>query len=456
MDLLTLSGELLFWLAAGLGFGLLVWLLVRDPLGALLVWIVARSFVDPWFRFPAERSLLTFDRAVIPVLLIALLWRERKRPWKEWFPHTFEWSYGGFLILTVANLLRLSAYPLHALRTWTDGLVLPFAVYLVARETLQTESARRRALTALLSLSFLLVAMGVTEQLFHIDWFRAHSSIRLAVEGSRWLRVNGPYQFTETLGLVSVLLFGFLLFHVRTSQREGRMMAALFVMSMALLALTAFFTFFRLFVLLIAVSLAAWILLVGGKRVRRAAVALFAVGVLTAMLLGSRITSSALYQNRVADLSNVYARLATLEAGLQITRAHWLQGVGFVNFPRAISQQPPVEFHGVNAVIYPHNSYVQFAAELGVLGLLLYLATLGGLAASLAASCWRQRRQRLPADTEMGVLLVLAVYAASCFVVALATDPDSNMVFFFLMGLGMAAAHGPRRATLTLRSQNVQ
>jgi O-antigen ligase len=456
MDLLTFSGELLFWLAAGLGLTLLVWLAVSDPLGALLVWIVARSFVDPWFRFPAERSLLTFDRAVIPVLLIALLWRERKRPWKEWFPHAFEWSYAGFLILAAANLLRLSDYPLHALRTWTDGLVLPFAVYLLAREALQTESAPRRVLTALLSLSFLLTAMGLAEQLFHIDWFRTHSSIRLAVDGSRWLRVNGPYQFTETLGLVGVLLFAFQLFQVRASRRYGRMMPALLVMSLVLLALTVFFTFFRLFVLLIAVSLAAWILLAGGKQVRRAAVALFAAGVLAVMLLGSRITDSALYQNRVADMSNVYGRVATLKAGLQMTRAHWLQGVGFVNFPRTISQQPPVQFRGVNALLYPHNSYLQFAAELGVLGALLYLAALGGLAASLAASYWRGRSQRLSAETTLGVLLVLAVYAASCFVVALATDPDSNMIFFFLMGLGMAAAHGPGRATWALRSPNAQ
>jgi O-antigen ligase len=185
-------------------------------------------------------------------------------------------------------------------------------------------------------------------------------------------------------------------------------------------------------------------------------VALFAAGVLAVMLLGSRITDSALYQNRVADMSNVYGRVATLKAGLQMTRAHWLQGVGFVNFPRTISQQPPVQFRGVNALLYPHNSYLQFAAELGVLGALLYLAALGGLAASLAASYWRGRSQRLSAETTLGVLLVLAVYAASCFVVALATDPDSNMIFFFLMGLGMAAAHGPGRATWALRSPNAQ
>jgi O-antigen ligase len=446
MDLLTPSGEIVFWLAASLACGLLLWLSVSDPLGALLVWIVARPFVDPWFRFPPERSLLTFDRAVISALLIALFWRERKRPWRDWLPHSFEWLYVAFLVLTGVNLLLLSAYPLHALRTWTDGLVLPFAIYLLARETLQTEAARHKALTALLALSLLLGVMGVTEQLFHIDWFRAGSSIRLAVDGSPWLRVNGPYRFTETLGLVSVLLFGFLLFRVRGGPGQRRSMSWLLVASLALLALTAVFTFFRLFALLVLMSLAIWVLLIGGKQVGRAAAALVAAGMLVVILLASQITSSSLYQNRVADLSNVYARLATLKAGWQITRAHWLQGVGFVNFPRVISQQPPVTVHGVGAVVYPHNSYVQFAAELGVMGLLLYLATFAMAAAILAGSYWRQRRQGLSGGAELGVLWVLAVYAASCFVVAMATDPDSNMVFFFLLGLGVASARAAGRA----------
>jgi O-antigen ligase len=448
MDLVTPSGEVFFWLAASAAVGLLAWLSVRDTLAALLVWMVARPFVDPWFRFPADRSLLTFDRMVISVLLIALLWRERKRPWKEWFPHGFEWLYCAFLALTAANLVLLSVFPLHALRTWTDGLVLPFAIYLLARETLQTETARHRAFTALLVLSLLLGVMGATEQLFHIDWFRAGSSLRLAVDGSPWLRVNGPYHFTETFGLVSVLLFAFLLFQVRTSYRHRRIFSVLLVASLVLLAVAAVFTFFRLFALLILMSLAVWILLVGGKQVRRAAAAFSGAAILIVVLLGSQITGSALYQNRVADLSNVYARLATLKAGWQITQAHWLQGVGFVNFPRVISQLPPVTVHGVGAVVYPHNSYVQFAAELGVLGLLLYLATLGLAAVILAESYLRKRGQGLPGDTELGVLLVLAVYAASCFVVAMATDPDGNMLFFFLMGLGVATARGNGLAAL--------
>jgi O-antigen ligase len=456
MALVTPSGEFLFWLAASAAVGLLAWLSVRDTLAALLVWMVARPFVDPWFRFPADRSLLTFDRMVISVLLIALLWRERKGPWKEWFSHSFEWLYCAFLILTAANLTLLSAFPLHALRTWTDGLVLPFAIYLLARETLQSEAARHRALIALLMLSLLLGVMGVTEQLFHIDWFRVGSSIRLAVDGSPWLRVNGPYRFTETFGLVSVLLFAFLLFHVRTSYRHRRGLSVLLMTSLALLAVTAVFTFFRLFALLVLLSLGIWILLMGGKQVRRAAGGLAAAAFLIAVLLGSRIAGSALYKNRVADLSNVYARLATLKAGWQITQAHWLQGVGFVNFPRVISQQPPVTVHGVGAVVYPHNSYVQFAAELGVIGLLLYLATLGLAAASLARSYWSQRSQGLPGDTELGVLWVLAAYAASCFVVAMATDPDSNMVFFFLVGLGVAAARGSGRAALEAQSRSTR
>jgi O-antigen ligase len=389
-------------------------------------------------------------------LLLALLWREWKRPLREWLPHRFEWLYCGFLVLTAANFLWLSDYPLHALRTWTGGLVLPFAVYLIARESLQTETARQKTLTALVMLGLMLGVMGVTEQLLHIDWFRTGSAIRLAVDGSPWLRVNGPYRFPETLGLVSVLLFAFLLFQVRSGHNRSRNMSALLVTSLLLLALTAVFTFFRLFTLLVLASLAIWIVLVGGKRVRRVAAVSVTVLMLAVILLAGRIASSALYQDRVADLSNVYARLATLKAGWQISRAHWLQGVGFVNFPRVISQHPPVTVHGVSAVVYPHNSYIQFAAELGFGGLLLYLAALGGLAASLAALCWRQCRQSLPADTETGVLLALALYAASCFVVALATDPDSNMVWFFLMGLGMAAAHEPRRAAPTPRPQDAQ
>ena len=260
---------------------------------ALLVWIVARPFMDPWFRFPVDETLITFDRIVISALLLGLLWRERKRPWREWFPHRFEWLYCGFLVLTAVNFLSLSEYPLHALRTWTDGLVLPFVIYLIARESLQTETARQKVLTALVMLSLLLGVMGISEQLFHIDWFRTGSAIRLAVDGSSWLRVNGPYRFTETLGLVSVLLFAFLLFQVR-SRRSGSLSGVLLVTSLFLLALTAVFTFFRLFALLVLASLALWIVLVGGKQVRRVAATLVVIVLLVATVFAGRIAGSTL------------------------------------------------------------------------------------------------------------------------------------------------------------------
>jgi len=123
-------------------------------------------------------------------------------------------------------------------------------------------------------------------------------------------------------------------------------------------------------------------------------------------------------QNLSADVST-RARFLFWGVGLEMVRAHPLLGVGGNNYeaayPNARAQfsarHPNSSLVGLNEhllTVYAHNEYVQLIAELGFIGLLLFVL----FSLSLVAALWRalkQRSQILPALGAGGAMLAFAV-----------------------------------------------
>src|SRR5262249_31720581 len=101
-----------------------------------------------------------------------------------------------------------------------------------------------------------------------------------------------------------------------------------------------------------------------------------------------------------------------------------------------------VAAEGVTLSSLAHNDYLQLAAELGLVGLALYLAMLGGFFARAT-----KRLREAPSETRKWLSIgALGAVAAQC-VTALGNRGgqfgDVSPLLWLLLGLGMAAAEPP-------------
>ncbi len=82
--------------------------------------------------------------------------------------------------------------------------------------------------------------------------------------------------------------------------------------------------------------------------------------------------------------------MAQIQAGWRMVRAHPLTGVGPGNYTPAYGDVAVFPWYASRG--HAHNYYLHIAAESGLIGLLAYLALLGGLIAQAlvaSASCNR-------------------------------------------------------------------
>jgi len=132
----------------------------------------------------------------------------------------------------------------------------------------------------------------------------------------------------------------------------------------------------------------------------------------------STTTVARLSQNLSAD-NSTRVRLLFWAVGLEMVRAHPLLGVGGNNYEEAYPvaraefsarnpNSPLITLNEHLLAVFAHNEYVQLTAELGLIGLVLFLI----FSLSLVAALWRALRQKsqiLPALGAGGAMLAFAV-----------------------------------------------
>jgi len=153
-------------------------------------------------------------------------------------------------------------------------------------------------------------------------------------------------------------------------------------------------------------------------------------------------TVSRLQQNLGSD-SNTQARFLLWGAGLEIMRAHPLLGVGGNNyqvkfgegraqFSARYPNSPLVAMNEHLLPIYAHNEYVQMAAELGIIGFVLFVLFGVSLVTNFVRAL-RIKGQSLPVLGAGGAMLAFAISSgasASSF-----RYLSGGLIFFFAAGL---------------------
>jgi O-antigen ligase len=206
--------------------------------------------------------------------------------------------------------------------------------------------------------------------------------------------------------------------------------------------------------LLVSFAVVAWH---SRHRVRLFTIGLLVLGVLVIGAPTSPLTR--LLDPGRPDLESTRVRMALLWAGLSMFEQHMLTGIGVGNFKGLVGTYA---IHGEQLHNVAHNTYLEVAAELGVFGLIAFLAI-------IFASISTLRRLRRQTDHGRAPLLYVAAHGleagllgGAVALVFLSALPVRIMWFVIIVSMclpGLAAtvarrgAHPevkrPRQATLT-------
>jgi hypothetical protein len=352
---------------------------------------------------------------VLAVATLALVWETLRTRSVPALPREITYPAAGFIAL--ASLSLLWTQNVGSGRNLLEYFLLPFAllVVVVGHAPFPPRLPRILGATAI-SLPTLFAVVGIVEAATHRLIFYGHT-LQISNTYTSFFRVTSLFRDPSLYGRHVVLGLAIVIVCLWLGKLDIVTAAAL----SAILFTGLYFSYSQssyaaLFVVLLAVTVT-----VGDRRARRVAVAA-AVGV---ALLGTGIAAAKVAHSSVRKATSDRSRRIELTA--KVFAHHPLAGVGLGGQPRA-SQKLATRVGPLQNFV-SHTTPLTVGAELGIFGLLLYVALLGGAGRALAAV-----RRR---DEALGLSLAavfLALFVHSLAYSGFFEDPITWLV------LGIAAA----------------
>lgn len=413
----------------------------------MIAWFVTSPVASYYLRVPVERSIITYDRAMFGLMILAVLvkpGRADSEPSPRWPRISITKFEAAWVLLSVAALVSVAAESdnvAYSGRLAIDAFWLPLIAFHLARKHLDIERYGKALLMGAIALALFLFAAGAAEFWLARDLFH-FTGAGILREGER--RVNGPFLSDSSYSIICAMLFLFLLSGRRLTRvrldRAGRL---LFYCAVASAAVGAMLPLFRA----VAAAMLAGLIVLGVAR-RRLSVS-FAMSrksagwLLTVAMLvvvgGSVMLAPLVGNDRLRDPRTVFGRLATWRAAAAFTLTNPAFGIGLGNYPEFFHErrfyrdrliQDVLE---VRAADSPHSNPLWIAAELGVIGLVLYLAA----NVYLFLMGWRGLKTART-DRQRGAaacfLALLAAYWIPGLALASGEYSDLNLYFLFLLG----------------------
>jgi O-antigen ligase len=362
----------------------------------------------------------------ISAAAVALAWRllrERGHAVPE-LPREFALPLGAFVSFAALSVLWSSAD--IAAQNLLQYFLLPFAVLVavVARSPFPAWMPRALAVTAV-ALASIFAAVGIVEEATHRLLFYT-PSVQIGNVYSSFFRVTSLFRDPSLYGRQLVLAMAIVLTAV-WYRKIGIALASLVI---AFLFVGVAFSYSQSSLVALG-AVALFISIVAGDRVVRIAAAIAIVLVLVgggAFVVDKTATAS------TARVTSDRSRRVTLTA--QVFRQHPLVGVGLGSQP--VATQAVSKNGGPPSLFFSHTTPLTVAAELGLVGLVLYAALLAGAAKALL----RAFRLEAAFGLALGSVFV-ALFVHSLFYAGFFEDPVTWLVLGIASSF-LAARAGPR------------
>jgi len=348
-------------IAAAIPAGILIF---RQPFDAIIIWLLIAPFFTVTSDELTRRAYWITQRTIIPLAAIAALITSLHRKslrfgWVEVF------MFGYFLISLFSILYYYSSDPLPELFQLYDYTVVGAALFWLIRTTAPRGKQLKYLMIALITLSIvqgvvgLMMNISVTRSMLPRQWIVMSENRTTGTLGR-----DGEFSCTVT---ASLLLLAHYAFHTRKGTIRTLCMIALVLGSICLV-----FSFSR------ATWLAsALVVVLVTVLYRRLAPYVIGLAVIVILLLSTGVFSSsiAFASERLGYQRTVDSRIISNYAHIRMIQVKPLLGWGYGNYTRY--HMPFVEpLEGVAVVdpgISSHNTFLNIAVELGLLGLFFFL-----------------------------------------------------------------------------------
>jgi TonB family protein len=393
-------------------------------LGWVLIFPLGYYYLT-WWR--GASKLMSLDRGFIGLLIVAMI---------VGFPHAGKFLPGalkktavawGFFLAAAFVSLRNLENPLGGTKQLIDAFILPglLAYYVIRYFRLREWLPTIHVLTCVMALYVALI--GAVELWTGQDLLPIPSGVFISEETGTLSRVNGPFASNASFGLIGLITLWFLVFLGRAlADRVTGWMRVLHVVGLAAAFAIAVMPMFR--------SMVATLVLVFILELCSTKKASVRVGVVTLILIVAasflllRMAAPELFTRRVADLGDLYARIAQQKQTLDMFRSNPINGVGLANYSQGAAQLPDAFYTGVASVGWAHNNLAAVLAETGLTGFVPYLLA----QLYFFRSFWTLRKRRSPDAILAATFFLYVFFSYWINGLMLTSGYESDLNFWYL------------------------
>ena len=395
----------------------------------LLAWVLAFPLGYYFLTFPRERSIFTFDRAILALIIAAIAFSSHAEKWvsSSMRKAAIAWT---FFLLGAFFSLRSMENPLGASKEVLDAFLLPAVLaYCVLRNF-----DVRRNLSALHAATCIMTTyvagIGVAEVLTGQDFLPLPAAIFFGEETGSLQRVNGPFATNNSFGLIGLISLFFLIFLRRAiEERMPHWQRILHLFGLSSAFVTAVLPMFRSIVLTLLLVLLLEIFHARKTRVRLAVCVFVLLGIVAVASLQTFAPS--FFEKRVSDPADLYARVAQHEQTWRLFAAHPINGVGLANYSQVADLVPSSYYRGVASVGSAHDTLAAILADTGLLGFIPFVLA----QIFILRAFWRLRRTSEGQLTWTFFLYVFLSYWVSGLLLTSGYYSDLNLWYLFAIAV---------------------
>jgi hypothetical protein len=396
-----------------------------------ILWVAIYPYCYYFFSFYVKRSIFTFDRALIALLIIEIFIVSRRvavaRLTQEIRISGYFW--GLYLLVCFFTLAGHGvAEVLPSYRLLVEGMLMPPLLGLYAIRYFPAFECLKKLHLSACILGLGLGITSIIEVTTEHDLFPYGSQPMYT--DNRILRADGPFEQQVVLSVVAMLAFFFIIYLRRLLPLTISPWLTLLHKSASVAAFVAALLPLNrgLIVALIPVAI-----IDSCSRHRLLSRRIWATffGILLLVTVVAKLNDPRLYEDRVASPDNFYQRLAQQQETLRVVSEYPVFGVGFGLYHDFVATDPRylASWKGIESMNTPHNVLMTVLAEEGLAGFLCYVAA----QALLIGAMWKIRKAYPPG--WLAFLYCILVYVLIGLDFATVYFSDINLFYVFILGV---------------------
>jgi O-antigen ligase len=304
---------------------------------------------------------------------------------------------GIFSAVAIASVLFQSVRTEFGLRIIADVFIVPFLAYYTARRLVTSENRFRQFTWAIACLGLYLIIITFTERL---------------MRSGLTYRLGGPLGGSALHVVLTVIFFTVVLDSVRGSHALRERMVLPNGVRKFILCLVPV-------IILLTWSrgnwagfiLSVWVLLLLGRRLLSPSWKLGTIGIslvlLPVIVIGAFTLTPEGIEQRVSNVPNMLGRFATWDIAMREGIQRPIFGVGLNNMRDTLASSRQT-YMGIYSYFDVHNSFLSLFAELGIVGLLAYLAIVASI---IQTGLYLYRWESSPLARWRGIAVISIIVA---------------------------------------------